>query len=128
MKRNVRIVRSSCRVCRGVCQVLVHLDNTGKVVRITGDKESPASRGFICPKAACVHGDGGLAVDFCAAHGARVKGNCVEGDKRTQNVSKWENPVCITEIKRLCLTAQSAVCYDGRGWSGALDSLNTMIP
>jgi anaerobic selenocysteine-containing dehydrogenase len=45
-----RMVRTSCRGCHGVCQVLAHLDSAGRVVRITGDPESPTSRGFICPK------------------------------------------------------------------------------
>lgn len=45
-----RVVRTSCRGCHGVCQVLVHLDESGRVVRVTGDPESPVSRGYICPK------------------------------------------------------------------------------
>ncbi|MCP4756994.1 MAG: molybdopterin-dependent oxidoreductase [Proteobacteria bacterium] len=44
-----RIVRSACRMCHGVCQVLVHLEGD-RVVKITGDKESPTSRGYICMK------------------------------------------------------------------------------
>lgn len=46
------ITRSSCRGCHGVCQLLVHQDETGKIVRITGDKDSPTSKGYICPKGA----------------------------------------------------------------------------
>jgi anaerobic selenocysteine-containing dehydrogenase len=49
MNSNIRIVRSSCRGCHGVCQVLVHLEGS-RIVRITGDPDSPTSRGFICPK------------------------------------------------------------------------------
>ena len=45
----MRIVRSACRGCHGVCQVLVHLDGD-RVVRVTGDPESPTSRGYLCPK------------------------------------------------------------------------------
>jgi anaerobic selenocysteine-containing dehydrogenase len=48
---NTRVVRSSCRGCHGVCQVLVHLDGE-EVVRVSGDPDSPTSRGFICPKGA----------------------------------------------------------------------------
>lgn len=33
-----------------MCQVLVHLDSGGKIVRISGDKDSPTSQGYICPK------------------------------------------------------------------------------
>ena len=47
-----RIVRTSCRGCHGVCQVLVHLDDSGHPVKITGDPDSPASKGYICPKGA----------------------------------------------------------------------------
>ncbi len=46
-----RVVRTSCRGCHGICQVLVHLDAAGRVVRVTGDPDSPASRGYVCAKA-----------------------------------------------------------------------------
>lgn len=45
------VVRTACRGCHGVCQVLVHLDGD-RVVRVTGDPESPTSRGYLCPKGA----------------------------------------------------------------------------
>ncbi len=38
-------------MCHGVCQVLVHLEG-GKVVKITGDPQSPTSRGYLCHKGA----------------------------------------------------------------------------
>jgi len=44
-----RIVHSACRMCHGVCQVFVHLDGD-RVVKITGDPDSPTSRGYLCPK------------------------------------------------------------------------------
>ena len=44
-------VRSSCRMCHGVCQVLVHLEEN-RVKKITGDPDSLISRGFLCPKGA----------------------------------------------------------------------------
>lgn len=47
-----RTVRTSCRGCHGVCQVLVHLDDSGRPIKITGDPDSPASKGYICPKGA----------------------------------------------------------------------------
>lgn len=50
MAATEQIVRTSCRGCHGICQVLVHLDATGRVVRVTGDPDSPTSRGYICPK------------------------------------------------------------------------------
>ncbi len=51
MTLDTRIVRSSCRGCHGVCQVLVHLEGN-RITPILGDPESPTSRGFICPKGA----------------------------------------------------------------------------
>jgi anaerobic selenocysteine-containing dehydrogenase len=36
-------------MCHGVCQVLVHLEDD-RVVKVTGDPDSPTSRGYICPK------------------------------------------------------------------------------
>ena len=36
-------------MCHGVCQVLVHLEGN-RVVKVTGDPDSPTSRGYICPK------------------------------------------------------------------------------
>lgn len=51
MSENERVVRSSCRMCHGVCQVLVHLDGD-RVVKVTGDPDSPTSRGYLCPKGA----------------------------------------------------------------------------
>lgn len=47
-----RPIRTSCRGCHGVCQVLVHLDANGRPVKITGDPDSPTSKGYICPKGA----------------------------------------------------------------------------
>jgi len=45
-----QVVRTACRGCHGVCQVRVHIDSAGRVVRVTGDPDSPTSRGYICPK------------------------------------------------------------------------------
>ena len=49
MSARTRIVRSACRGCHGVFQVLVHLKKD-RVVKVTGDPESPTSRGYLCPK------------------------------------------------------------------------------
>ena len=49
MSDRMRIVRSACRGCHGVCQVLVHLEGD-RVVKVTGDPDSPTSRGYLCPK------------------------------------------------------------------------------
>ncbi|MFH1150003.1 MAG: molybdopterin-dependent oxidoreductase [Actinomycetota bacterium] len=47
----MRVVRTACRGCHGVCRVLVHMDGD-RVVKVTGDPESPTSRGYLCPKGA----------------------------------------------------------------------------
>ena len=49
--KQTRTVKSACRMCHGICQVLVHLEDD-RVVKITGDPESPISRGYLCPKGA----------------------------------------------------------------------------
>ncbi len=51
MKNSIESVTSACRMCHGVCQVQVHLKGQ-KVVKITGDPESPTSRGYLCTKGA----------------------------------------------------------------------------
>ncbi len=43
------IVKSACRMCHGVCGTLVHIKE-GKVVKVTGDRDCPTSRGYICAK------------------------------------------------------------------------------
>ena len=43
------VVKSVCRMCHGVCGVLVHMRD-GKVVKVTGDPDSPTSHGYICVK------------------------------------------------------------------------------
>ena len=52
MSNSARVIRTACRGCHGVCQVLVHLDEAGRVTRVTGDPDSPTSRGYLCPKGA----------------------------------------------------------------------------
>lgn len=45
-----RIVKSTCRMCHGVCGVLVHLDDSGRVIKIAGDPDCPTSLGYTCTK------------------------------------------------------------------------------
>ncbi|MCP4753024.1 MAG: molybdopterin-dependent oxidoreductase [Proteobacteria bacterium] len=74
-----RIVRSACRMCHGVCQVLVHLEGD-QVVKITGDKESLTSRGYICPK--------GKASPELLYHPDRITRPLKRAGKKGEN--KWE--------------------------------------
>lgn len=46
---STQVIRSACRVCHAACGVLVHVEE-GRVVKVTGDPQSPVSRGYTCPK------------------------------------------------------------------------------
>ncbi len=48
-KEGERIVKSACRMCHGICGVLVHIRD-GRVVKVTGDRDCPTSNGYICAK------------------------------------------------------------------------------
>ena len=47
--REVRTVRSFCRVCTAVCGILVDVSGD-EVVRVRGDRDHPFSHGYTCPK------------------------------------------------------------------------------
>ncbi len=79
MSTTGRVVRSSCRGCHGVCQVLVHMDGD-EIIRVSGDPESPTSRGFICPK--------GAAAPEMLYHPDRLKYPLRRTGARGEN--KWE--------------------------------------
>jgi len=49
MADGIKVYKSTCRMCHGGCGVLIQVDN-GKVVKITGDPESPLNKGKLCPK------------------------------------------------------------------------------
>lgn len=46
---SVKILKSTCRGCHGVCGVKVTVKD-GKVIKVEGDPESPLSNGYICAK------------------------------------------------------------------------------
>ena len=48
-ERDVRTVRSFCRICTSVCGILVDVEDD-RVVRVRGDLEHPASHGYTCAK------------------------------------------------------------------------------
>ncbi len=66
-------------MCHGVCQVLVHLEGD-RVVKITGDKDSPTSRGYLCSK--------GAASPELLYHPERITTPLRRAGKRGEN--KWE--------------------------------------
>jgi len=79
MSRATRVVRTSCRGCHGVCQVLVHMEGD-RVVRVAGDPDSPTSRGYLCPK--------GAAAPEILYHKGRLTHPLRRAGERGQN--KWE--------------------------------------
>ena len=66
-------------MCHGVCQVLVHLEGD-RVVKVTGDPESPVSRGYICAK--------GRAAPELLYHPDRVLHPMRRAGKKGEN--RWE--------------------------------------
>ncbi len=49
IKKSEQIFKSTCRMCHGVCGVLVHMKD-GKVVQVAGDPDCPTSLGYTCTK------------------------------------------------------------------------------
>ncbi len=47
------VIRSTCGFCHSNCGVKVHLRD-GRISRIEGDPDHPASRGYLCPKAQAI--------------------------------------------------------------------------
>src|SRR5688500_131502 len=47
----LKTVHRQCNLCEAHCGITVEVDGA-KVLRITGDKDDPTSKGYICPKAA----------------------------------------------------------------------------
>ena len=74
-----RVVRSTCRMCHGICGVLVHMRD-GRVVRVTGDPDCPTSNGYICAK-------GKASVEFLY-HPDRLRFPLKRVGKRGEN--KWQ--------------------------------------
>jgi anaerobic selenocysteine-containing dehydrogenase len=74
-----KIVKSVCRMCHGVCEVLVHVKD-GRVVKVTGDPDSPMSNGYICSK-------GVASVDYLY-HPDRLRYPLKRAGEKGEN--KWE--------------------------------------
>lgn len=47
--QEVNVYRSACRMCHGGCGALVSVKN-GKVIKVSGDPDSPLNKGQMCPK------------------------------------------------------------------------------
>jgi anaerobic selenocysteine-containing dehydrogenase len=48
-KHDKKIVRTICGMCFSCCGILAHVENN-KIVKITGDPDSPVNSGTICLK------------------------------------------------------------------------------
>ena len=46
---DIEIIKTACRNCHGSCVADVYLKD-GKIIKIKPDKDSPLSRGRMCPK------------------------------------------------------------------------------
>jgi len=46
----LREVKSFCRICTGGCGVRLSIDEQDRIVRITGDRDQPMSKGYVCFK------------------------------------------------------------------------------
>ncbi|MEE4603494.1 MAG: molybdopterin-dependent oxidoreductase [Desulfobacteraceae bacterium] len=79
MSQNTQIYKSACRMCHGGCGVLVHVKDD-KVIKVTGDPESPLNKGKMCPK--------GLASIEHLYHPDRLKYPLKRAGKR--GAGKWE--------------------------------------
>lgn len=48
---NETVLPSVCFSCHSTCEVLIYKDkNTGEILRVEGDPDSPQTRGMLCPK------------------------------------------------------------------------------
>ena len=117
--RVVRIVRSCCFSCNSNCEVLVLVDHdTGKVVRVEGDPESPVTKGVLCSK--------GLASVQLLYNRDRLMSPLIAVDRgsprRWREVS-WEEALDLVAQKmgeyKAKYGAQSVAFIQGtrRGWS-----------
>ena len=104
-RRNTEVVRTSCRGCHGVCQVMVHMEKE-KVMKVAGDPESPTSRGFLCPK--------GAAAPELLYHPDRLKYPLrragARGENRWERVS-WDEAIAEMVERFDCIRRESGSEY-----------------
>jgi anaerobic selenocysteine-containing dehydrogenase len=84
--RDVRTVRSFCRICTSVCGILVDVEGD-EVVRVRGDQDHPLSHGYICAK--------GRALPQMHHHPDRIERTMMEIDGRMQPTS-WD--ACLDDL------------------------------
>ncbi len=74
-----RVIKSTCRGCHGVCGVLLHMKDE-KLVKVTGDPDSPTSQGYLCVK--------GKSAPELLYHPDRLKYPMKKAGSRGEN--KWQ--------------------------------------
>jgi anaerobic selenocysteine-containing dehydrogenase len=90
--RDVRTVRSFCRICTAVCGTLVDVAGD-EVVRVRGDPEHPFSQGYTCPK--------GRALPRMHHHPDRLERPLLRVGDRLEPTS-WDT--CLDDLAaRLCI-------------------------
>ena len=85
-EREVRTMRSFCRICTAVCGILVDVEGD-EVVRVRGDKEHPFSHGYTCPK--------GRALPQMHHHPERLERPQIRIDDRLQPTT-WD--ACLDDL------------------------------
>ncbi|MBN2060836.1 MAG: molybdopterin-dependent oxidoreductase [Deltaproteobacteria bacterium] len=134
---STRIKKTICDGCMSQCGALVHVHN-GRAVKIEGDPDHPASRGFMCPK--------GLSFLQTVYHPDRViypmKRAGERGENRWRRIS-WDQALHEVAEKVLKVRAEygpesilySFGTYPAKngipgfvGLLGALDSPGTFVP
>ena len=78
------VVKSVCRICHGGCGALITIKD-GKVVKVTGDPDSPMSKGWMCIK--------GMSTPEIANHPDRLKNPLrkKKGKSRDWETVSWED-------------------------------------
>ncbi len=51
----MRVEKSFCRLCLGMCGLDVTIDDDGKIASVRGDHDNPASQGYACVKGLEIH-------------------------------------------------------------------------
>ena len=75
----MKIVKTSCRMCHGSCRILVYVKD-GKAIKVEGDPNGPINKGTMCSK--------GLACLDLLYHPDRIKYPLKRKGKRGEG--KWQ--------------------------------------
>jgi len=122
--RDLRVVRSCCFSCNCCCEVLVYVDDTGQVVKVEGDPDSPVTGGVLCSK--------GLAAKKLLTSPRRIPYPMVKrGSRASGNWDRvsWDEALDLIASKLIDLKdrygPESIAFLEGtrRGWSRVFSRL-----